>query len=180
MSPAILFQMQLVLGYVAWLLCFGVYIWPRLKAMDHFEAQRAIATLHSFRFFGLVFILPGVVSPDLPAGFATFAAYWDVATGVLAMLALLTVRVRPLFWLFVVAFNLVGLVDLILDRVTCRLRGFAFVEMATAEGMQKAITELDGKDFEGRPLTVKVAEDRRGGGPRDNEPRRDGGWGRGR
>ena len=31
------------------------------------------------------------------------------------MLALLTVRIRPLFWLFVVAFNLVGVVDLILD-----------------------------------------------------------------
>jgi len=46
---------------------------------------------------------------------AAFAAYWDLATGVLAMLALLTVRIRPLFWLFVVAFNLVGFVDLILD-----------------------------------------------------------------
>ena len=115
MSPEILFQTHLVFGYVAWLLCFGVYIWPRLKAMDHFEAQRAIATLHSFRFFGLVFILPGVVSPNLPAGFAVFAAYGDFATGVLAMLALLTVRIRPLFWLFVVAFNLVGFVDLILD-----------------------------------------------------------------
>jgi hypothetical protein len=115
MSPEILFQIHLVLGYVAWLLCFGVYIWPRLTAMDHFEAQRAIATLHSFRFFGLVFILPGVVSPNLPASFAVFAAYWDFATGVLAMLALLTARIGPLFWLFVVAFNLVGFVDLILD-----------------------------------------------------------------
>src|SRR3954466_257624 len=105
MSTELLFQTHLVLGYVAWLLCFGVYIWPRLKAMDHFEAQRAIASLHSFRFFGLVFILPGVVSPDLPAGFATFAAYWDLATGVLAMLALLTARIRPLFWFFVVAYN---------------------------------------------------------------------------
>ena len=115
MSMQTLFRTHLVLGYVAWLLCFGVYIWPRLKAMDHFEAQRAIATLHSFRFFGLVFILPGVVSPDLPASFAAFAAYWDFATGVLAMLALLTVRIRPLFWLFVVGFNTVGFVDLILD-----------------------------------------------------------------
>jgi uncharacterized membrane protein len=34
---------------------------------------------------------------------------------VLAILALLTVRIRPLFWLFVAAFNLVGVVDLILD-----------------------------------------------------------------
>ena len=115
MSPQILFLMHLVLGYVAWLLCFGVYILPRLRSMDRFEAQRAIATLHSFRFFGLVFILPGVVGPNLPAGFATFAAYGDFATGVLAILALLTVRMRPLFWFFVVAFNLVGATDIIVD-----------------------------------------------------------------
>jgi hypothetical protein len=115
MSPETLFLVHLVFGYIAWLLCFGVYVWPRLKSMDEIEAQRAIATLHSFRFFGLVFILPGVVGPNLPAGFATFAAYGDFATGVLAILALLTVRIRPLFWLFVVAFNLVGIADLILD-----------------------------------------------------------------
>jgi len=115
MSPQIIFQLQLILGYVAWLLCFGAYLWPRLKAMDRVEAQRAIATLHSFRFFGLVFILPGVVGPNLPASFATFAAYWDFATGILALLALLAVRIKPLFWLFVVAFNLVGTLDLVLD-----------------------------------------------------------------
>ena len=115
MSETILFQTHLVLGYVAWLLCFGAYIWPRLKAMEHFDAQRAIATLHGFRFFGLVFMLPGVVGPNLPAGFASFAAYWDFATGVLALLALLSVRARPLFWLFVLAFNVVGFVDLVMD-----------------------------------------------------------------
>ena len=116
MSQETIFNLQLILGYVAWLLCFGVYVMPRLKSMDLVAAQRAIATLHSFRFFGLVFILPGVIGPNLPiAGFATFAAYWDLATGVLAMLALLAVRIRPLFWLFVVAFNLTGIVDLILD-----------------------------------------------------------------
>jgi hypothetical protein len=115
MSPEPLFQIQLALGYLAWLLCFGAYIWPWLKSMDRFGAQRAIATLHGFRFFGLVFILPGVVGPNLPAGFTTFAAYGDFATGLLAMLALLTVRLRPLFWLFVVAFNLVGAIDIIVD-----------------------------------------------------------------
>jgi hypothetical protein len=116
MSPETIFNLHLILGYVAWLLCFGVYILPRLKSMDLVAAQRAIATLHSFRFFGLVFILPGVVGPNLPiVGFATFAAYWDLATGVLAILALFTVRIRPLFWFFVVTFNLVGTVDLILD-----------------------------------------------------------------
>jgi hypothetical protein len=115
MSPEIIFPIHLVLGYVACLLLFSVYALPKLKSMSRFQAQRVIATLHSFRFFGLVFILPGVVGPNLPAGFATFAAYADFATGVLALLALLTVRVRPLFWFFVVAFNLVGIVDLLLD-----------------------------------------------------------------
>jgi hypothetical protein len=115
MSPVLIFNLHLVLGYVAWLLCAGVYILPKLKAMDRIDAQRAIATLHSFRFFGLVFILPGVVGPHLPAGFPAFAAYGDFATGVLALLGLLTIRLRPVFWSFVVAFNLVGTVDIIVD-----------------------------------------------------------------
>src|SRR5499427_7086060 len=115
MSPVIIFNLQLILGYVAWLLCFRAYILPRLKSMDLVAAQRAIATLHSFRFFGLVFIVPGVVGANLPTGFATFAAYGDFATGLLAMLALLTIGVRPLFWSFVVAFNVVGAADIIID-----------------------------------------------------------------
>jgi hypothetical protein len=114
MSPETLFQIHLVLGYIAWLLVFGAYVLPRLQAMDRVEAHRAIATLHSFRFFGLVFILPGVVG-NLPVDFAVSAARWDLATGVLAMLALVTVRIRPLFWLFVAAFNLVGTADLLVD-----------------------------------------------------------------
>ena len=115
MPPAIIFQIQLILGYVAWLLCFGTYAWPRLKAMDGIDAHRVIATLHSFRFFGLVFILPGVVGPALPESFATFAAYGDFATGLLAILALLTVRRPSLFWLFVISFNCVGVGDLLFD-----------------------------------------------------------------
>jgi hypothetical protein len=115
MPPALIFLLQLVLGYVPWLLFLGAYGLPRLRAMDRAQVHRAIATLHSFRFFGLVFILPGVVGRGLPVGFASFAAYGDFATGVLAMLALLTFRVRPLFWLFVLAFNLVGATDILVD-----------------------------------------------------------------
>jgi hypothetical protein len=123
MPPQLIFLVQLVLGYLAWLLAFGAYGWPRLKAMEPLRAQRAIATLHSFRFFGLVFILPGVVGPHLPAGFAAGAAYGDFATGVLALLALLAVRIRPLFWGLAVAFNLVGLGDLIPDYYRAILAG---------------------------------------------------------
>ena len=114
MSTETVFRLHLALGYVAWLLCFGTYIWPKLNAMDRIDAHRAIATLHSFRFFGLVFILPGVVG-DLPTAFANFAAYGDLATGLLAMLALSTVREPRLFWPFVVAFNVAGAADILVD-----------------------------------------------------------------
>ena len=115
MSPQTLFQIHLVSGYAAWGLCFAAYGLPRLRAMDRMQAHRAIATLHSFRFFGLAFLLPGVVGPQLPSGFAGFAAYGDLATGVLALLALVTYRMRPSFWLFTAAFNAVGIVDLVGD-----------------------------------------------------------------
>jgi len=71
-------------------------------------------------------------------------------------------------------------IDLILDRASGRPRGFAFVEMATPDAMQKAITDLDGKDFEGRTLSVNVAEERRSRGGGDPRGGREGGWGRGR
>ena len=115
MSPQVIFNLHLVLGYFAWMLCTNAYILPKLKSMSAIDAQRAIATLHSFRFFGLVFILPGVVGHNLPVGFAPFAAYGHLATGLLALLALLAKRIRPLFWPLVVGFNLVGTIDIIVD-----------------------------------------------------------------
>src|SRR4051794_18215014 len=127
MSQATVFNIQLALGYVPWLLCFGAYFWPMLKAMDRVEAQRAIAAVHSFRFFGLVFIVPGVVGPNLPAGFATPAAYGDFATGLLAIMALLTAPIRPLFWFFVVAFNVVGATDLLVAYYHAMRFGLPFV-----------------------------------------------------
>src|ERR1700748_318911 len=115
MPAQAIFLTGLFLGYLAFAVLVGTYVWPWLKAMDRFDAQRAIATFHSFRFFGLVFLLPGFVGPHLPQGFADGAAYGDFAAGVLAILALLTARMRPLFWLFVFAFNAVGLADLVID-----------------------------------------------------------------
>jgi hypothetical protein len=115
MTTETVFQVHLVSGYVAWALCFGAFVVPWLRSMPRATAFRAMAMLHSFRFFGLVFIVPGVVGTALPAGFTTFAAFGDLVTGVLAMLAVATIRVRPLFWASVVAFNAVGTADLIID-----------------------------------------------------------------
>jgi len=108
-----LFQLHLLLGYVAWLLVFGTYILPRFRAMPRVEVHRAIATLHGFRFFGLVFLIPGVTGPHLSPLFTFDTAWGDFITGGLALLALIAIRIRPLFWLFVVAFNVLGLFDLV-------------------------------------------------------------------
>ena len=115
MPAQLIFFLEVGFGYLAWVLAFRTYGWPRLKGLERADALRAIATLHSFRFFGLAFLLPGVVGPSLPAGFARAAALGDFATGVLAIAALLSFRVRPLFWGFTIAFNVWGLADLILD-----------------------------------------------------------------
>ncbi len=113
MLPREIFNIDMALGYLAWALGIITYVWPRLRAMDQVEAHRAIATFNSFRFFGLVFLLPGFVGPNLPQGFATPVAYGDLATALLAILALLTVRLRYVFWPLVWAFNVVGFVDLV-------------------------------------------------------------------
>jgi cold-inducible RNA-binding protein len=55
-------------------------------------------------------------------------------------------------------------VALMLDRMTGQSRGFCFVEMATSEGAQKALNDLNGQDFEGRALRVDIAQERQRGG----------------
>ena len=57
-------------------------------------------------------------------------------------------------------------VNLMMDKVTGKSRGFAFVEFATAEEANKAVEEFHNKEFQGRALTVNIARPReeRGGG----------------
>ncbi|MPY91255.1 MAG: hypothetical protein GEU99_25510 [Luteitalea sp.] len=88
------------------------YIWPALRRQPRADALRPLLFLHSFRFVGLAFLVPGVVSPDLPIAFAWPAAYGDLATATLALLALATLRSR-LGIILVWAFNSLGTVDLL-------------------------------------------------------------------
>ncbi len=67
-------------------------------------------------------------------------------------------------------------ISIVTDRMTGRSRGFAFVEMATEEGAQRAINEVNGQSSHGRPLRVSEAIERpRGGGGRADGPRGGGG-----
>jgi len=71
------------------------------------------------------------------------------------------------------AAGVVTSVNVMLDKFTGKSRGFAFVEMSTAEEANKAVEMFHNKEFQGRQLTVNVAR------PREDRPPRSGGGGGG-
>ena len=112
MPPIALFGISVAFSFVAWGLFTAHAVWPELRGRPRLDALRPLLILHSFRFVGLSFLIPGVVSPDLPAAFAFDAAYGDIVAAILALLALATLRTSlgiPLVW----TFNVWGTVDLL-------------------------------------------------------------------
>ena len=112
MTPQVVFGISVLLGLVVWGTVAARYLWPALRAKPRSEALRPLLLLHAFRFVGLAFLVPGVVSPDLPEAFAHPAAYGDLATSLLALLGIATLGSRSgtiIVWVF----NVVGTVDLL-------------------------------------------------------------------
>jgi hypothetical protein len=112
MPLQVVFFVSIAFSFIAWIVVTARYIWPELRLRDRAEALRPLLILHSFRFIGLAFLVPGVVSTDLPPAFANSAAYGDVIAATLALLALLSLpRGIGVFiaWLF----NLWGTADLL-------------------------------------------------------------------
>jgi hypothetical protein len=88
MLPQLWFFLSIAFGFIAWGVVTVRYIWPKLRLLQRPEALRPLLILHSFRFIGLAFLVPGVVSPDLPSAFAHSAAYGDIVAATLALLSL--------------------------------------------------------------------------------------------
>jgi len=87
---------------------------PWLASQSKSQALFWLTVPHAFRYIGMVFLVPGVVAQPLPDSFAISAAYGDLLTGVLALLALIALRTKwagalGMVWLF----NIVGTVDLL-------------------------------------------------------------------
>jgi hypothetical protein len=112
MPPQAIFGISVLFGFVVWGIVGARIIWPTLRSRPRADALRPILLLHAFRFVGLAFVVPGVVSPALPAAFARPAAYGDLLTAILALLAYATVTSR-LGTILVWAFNIVGTADLL-------------------------------------------------------------------
>jgi hypothetical protein len=112
MLPQVCFFMSIVFSFVVWGIVTSRYIWPKLRLLQLAEALRPLLLLHGFRFIGLAFLVPGVVSPDLSYAFAHRAAYGDVVAAALALLSLVSLPSRAgivIAWVF----NLWGTADLL-------------------------------------------------------------------
>lgn len=112
MLPQLCFFVGIVFAFIAWAIVAKQYIWPKLRLLQRADALRPLLILHSFRFIGLAFLVPGVVSPDLPSGFAHSAAYGDIVAATLALLSLAALQRQSgvaMVWIF----NLWGSADLL-------------------------------------------------------------------
>jgi hypothetical protein len=136
-----LFGISVVFGFVAWAVVAALYIWPELRTRSRIDALRPLLVLHSFRFIGLSFLVPGVASSDLPAAFARDAAYGDIVAAMLALLALAALRTRTgvaLVWLF----NVWGSFDLLNAFYQANGAGLAAGQLGAAYFIPTAIVPL--------------------------------------
>ena len=103
MQSQFAFFVSIAFSVIAWGVVTARYIWPELRLRSRAEALRPLLILHSFRFIGLAFLVPGVVSPDVPSAFAQSAAYGDIIAAIVALLALTSLSGRAgivIAWIF--------------------------------------------------------------------------------
>ena len=114
MPIELMMPLSMTMGFVAFTLIARWYVMPRLNGMSRAQALKPLLLLHSFRYIGLAFLIPGVTASALDPRFAEPAAYGDLAAAVLALVAILALHrgwsvAIPLVWLFSVA----GALDLV-------------------------------------------------------------------
>ena len=114
MDALAIFGLQLSFSLVVWGLIAKWLLTPWLQKKSLHQALFWLTLPHASRHIGMVFLVPGVVVQPLPGAFANAAAYGDLVSGVLALLALFALRTGwagalALVWLF----NIVGTVDLL-------------------------------------------------------------------
>jgi hypothetical protein len=92
--PLALFGISIAFSSITWGIVLARYVLPVLRRQSRADAMHPLILLHCFRFVGLSFLVPGVVSPDLPSAWAVPAAYGDLIAAVLALLALAGLKRR--------------------------------------------------------------------------------------
>ena len=105
---------NLVLSTLVFAVAARVYLFPQLDKLAPRTILIPILLLHSLRHLGLMFLAPGAVFPGMPAEFAYRAAFGDLLSAVLALIALAAVVAEARSaWVLIWVFNIVGSLDLI-------------------------------------------------------------------
>jgi hypothetical protein len=112
MQPIVLFGLQFTFSLVAYALAAWWYLVPRLARLPREKALVPLVWIHVLRIAGGTILAPGAVGDAVPMDFRTMIGYGDMLTALLAMVALVALRLQiryaiGLVWLFV----LVGLID---------------------------------------------------------------------
>src|SRR5258707_12842256 len=112
MEPIVLFGIQFTLSLIAYLLIAFWYVVPRLSRLARGGALVPLLWVHAFRIVGGTILAPGAVDAGVPMDFRVMVGYGDLATALLALLALIALRARfsgavALVWLFII----VGMLD---------------------------------------------------------------------
>ena len=94
MEPIVLFGIQFTLALVAYGLIAWWYVAPRLSRLPREVALAPVLWVHAFRIVGGTILAPGAVAASVPAEFRTMIGYGDLATAVLALVALVALRRR--------------------------------------------------------------------------------------
>jgi hypothetical protein len=139
--PQVAFFVSIAFSCIAWGTVTALYIWPALRDRQRADALRPLLVLHGFRFIGLAFLVPGVVSPDLPAAFATSAAFGDIVAAALALLTLVSLRTGAgvvIAWIF----NVWGAVDIVNAFYQANATGLSPGQMGAAFFLPTVIVPL--------------------------------------
>lgn len=116
-------HLRFFISYAVAFLVFALiakwYLWPGMRDRAPKSALPPFLLYACLRVNGLMFLMPGLVSPELPRAFAVPTAYGDLTATMLALLALACVRAEnvaaiPVLWVF----NVVGLLDLIYANIS--------------------------------------------------------------
>jgi len=115
MDVRVIFGFSALMSLVSCAVIAKLYVWPWLRTRARDQALASLVAPHMFlRFIGLSFLVPGVVSPALPAAFAVPAAYGDFVAGILAIAATIALAKRASWAIAAVwVFNVWGAADLL-------------------------------------------------------------------
>lgn len=111
------FAISVLMSFIVWNKIIATYFWQRIQGLEIKKAVKPILFLHSFRFGGLAFLVPGAVAANLNSDWAYHAATGDLIAAVLAFTALSLINHNNIFKVILWIFNIWGILDLIVAAI---------------------------------------------------------------